>query len=746
MILFIQMNEDTFPEWLKRQRKAKGYTQEQLAQLMSCSTIALRKMEAGERRPSEQVVARFAEIFGISPNEREAFLRFARRSVGATPTIAPSAPWLPSTSPRSNLPIPLTSTIGREKELCALNQYLQNPEMRLITLVGPPGIGKTRLSIEASRSAMPEFRDGIFFVDFASINDPASITSTVLQALRFTELSKQPLEQHLSNSIGDKQLLLVWDNCEHLIEGIAYLATSLLSKCSYLRILASSREALRTPGEWEFPVPPLEIPKTDAPLEFTDISPDISSLKLFAERARAVRPDFHLNSENIDAVARICIQLDGIPLAIELLAACIRFMPPQTLLKRMTSEFVLSADVKRARYAHQKTLSEAIMWSYQSLSSIEQSLLNHLAIFFGGFTLEAAEAIFTHDSTQAVAELIQALVDKSLLQITYAPHREPRYTMLKVIQQFALHQLQITGFETEVSDRHLVYFLQFVEQGAQQIRGAQQVEWSERIENEYNNLNAALEWAVSNLKTESALRILGALGWPWEIRGHYCEARAWLEKIRALPDAETYPLLMARALNHIGRHQWTQDTLDEACSLLEESCILSKRMGDEGKSTLAEALNWLGLMEIGQNNDVARTYLEQSLALNRECHQERGITLNMFHLGILESNSGNIECAQMLLHQSLEAFENLGDLFFVSRVCIFLGYLFLRKEEYDQARLFFERHLQIDTQLHFWDGIAEGWRDLGNLFHQQGDSKNAEECYERGRAVCRERGLIKKIP
>lgn len=739
------MNEISFGEWLKRQRKAAGWTQEQLARQVNCSTITLRKLEAGERRPSESIAARLAEIFHLAPHEQEAFLRFARRGLGNAPAPVSTSPWQPA-APRSNLPAAVTSLVGREKELAELQDYLQNASIRLVSLVGPPGIGKTRLSVEVGRAALSEFPDGVFFVALAPLNDPALIEPAIIQALDYVVARKQPIEQQLIHSIGDKKMLLLLDNCEHLIEEAARLISDLLSACSRLKILVTSREALRVPGEWLYPVPPLDLPEEGASVKLEAGQANFSALTLFAERTRAVRPDFRLTAENVGAVAAICTQLDGLPLAIELLAARVRLMSPQSLLERMSADLVLSADGMRAVPARQKTLHNAIAWSYHTLSTLEQLLLNYLSVFSGGFTLEAAEAMCAETVSQPAADIINALADKSLLRRSFDERGEPRFAMLKVIQQFVLNQLRNAGREAEARDRHLGYFLQLAEQGAREIRGPRQVEWADSIQDELNNLRAALEWAVSSQHTEAALCLLGALGWPWEIGGHYREARAWLERIRALPDAETHPLLLARVLNHIGRYQWTQDAFEDARVLLEESRAKSAALGEAGKSALAEALNWLGLLETGQNKEAARPLLEQSLELNRQCGDVWSAALSTFHLGILESNSGQPRLARSLLEQSLAAFERFGDLFFISRVSIFLGYLHLNLEEFDQARQYFERHIGLDTQLHFWDGIAEGWRDLGNLFRAQGDLERAEEYYEQGRAVCREHGLVKNIP
>ncbi len=735
------MFDFTFGEWLKRQRKIAGFTQEQLAEQVGCAVITLRKIEAEERRPSEQIVARLAETFQISQNERKDFLRFARGRVDLAPSASPAAvPWNLTTVPRIGLPATVTSLVGRADERATLREYWPQADTRLVTLIGPPGIGKTRLSIAAARDAADHFPDGVFFIALAPLERPNLILPTIFQALGYAERGDQSVER-LGKDIGDKRLLLVLDNVEHLLEDVAALASCLLSACPRLKILATSREAMRVPGEWLFPIPALTLPSADAVVN-VDTATQFPALTLFAERARAVRLDFKLMPENVQAVASICRQLDGLPLAIELIAARIRLMSPQTLLERMTSEFVLSADGMRAVAARQKTLHNAIGWSYNLLSPEEQKGFAWLAVFSEGFTLDAAETILAPTApNKPISDLIALLSDKSLLRPSLDERGEVRFYMLVTLGKFALDLLHRSGDEKRVRDLHLDYFLSLAETGDWELRGSRQVEWAQRIQEEQNNMRAALEWAVSSRQTEAALRLLCALGWPWEIRGHYNEAANWLERIRALPDVNEYPSLLSRILSHIGRYHWTQDRFREARLLLEESRAIAAQMGPTGEKELANALNWLALDQMENDQDGARSALEQSLEISAKHGDDWGIALSAFHLGILEKNLGHRDAALSLLEKSLSIFQRYGDLFFIARVSIFLGYAFESQGDYAQARQFFEKQLQIDTQLNFWDGIASGWLNLGNLARRRGDVEQAQACYARVRSIGREHGL-----
>jgi len=739
--------QHSFGYWLRLRRKSLDLTREGLANRVGCSAETIRKIESEERRPSAQIVERLAEVFNIPPGEHKAFLSFARGDWQSAPRDAQDgSSWrLRNLPPRSNLPYPTTSLIGREKEIADIRAYLLNDDIRLVTLIGPPGIGKTHLSLEAARTVLSNFHDGIFFVALAPIDDPSLVALAILQALGYVESKNLPADQQLIYGIGEKHILLVLDNCEHLIEAVAQITSDLLSACPCLKILITSREALHIPGEWLYTVPTLGLPKENSLIEL-NIAAQFPALTLFAERARAIRSDFALDANNIQAVASICKQLDGLPLAIELIATRVRLLPPQVLLELLNDSYVLSADGRRTVSARQKTLNNAISWSYNILSPEEQKLFASLSVFSGGFTLEAAEAVFSRLFTKkSVSALVTSLLDKSLLQRTFGPVDEIRFNMLGTIQRFALNILFHTGAEREARKGHLAYFLNLAEQGDKKIRGPDQAEWGNRLECERDNFRMALEWAISTHQTESALRLLCALGWPWEVRGHYKEARQWLEKIRMLPDVGNYPTIYARLLNHIGRHSWTQNHSLDAHSLLEESRSISMRLRTQGELILADSLIWLGLVELFGNNEVdtARSMFAQSLELSQKWGDPIGIALGTFHLGILETEIHHDGVALSLLEKSCSQFSQLGDLFFVARVSLFLGYLFLRQGNINQARQHFEQHLKIDQQIQFWDGIGDGWRDMGYLYTHQSQYDQASRCYEKSVHVCLEHDLDK---
>ena len=742
------MEQYSFGYWLKLRRKALDLTREGLAGRVGYSAETIRKIETEQRRPSTEMAERLAEILDIPQDERPAFLRFARGDWHSGPVeTRDDVPWQASVkSPRSNLPKTVTSLIGRGREIAEIRDYLLKAEIHLVTLIGPPGIGKTRLSIEVGRAALADFSDGVFFVAMATLEDPSLIALTMVQALGYVETKNVPARQQLIDGIGGKQMLIMLDNCEHLVDDIASLSSELLSACSRLKILATSRESIRVPGEWLYPVPMLGLPKESSSID-VETAAKFPALVLFAERARAVDPDFALHAENIQAIASICSQLDGLPLAIELIAARVRLMSPEALLIRLNDQFVLYADGMRALPARQKTLRNAIDWSYSLLSAEEQDLFARLSIFSGGFTLEAAESIFSRTVTdKSIPDLIAWLLDKSLLQRSLNKAGEPRFHMLVTIQQFALNHLRRRNEEAEVRNWHFDHFLDLAEKADKEIHGPKSLEWLDRLESDHDNYRAALDWCIANGYTESALHLIGifsGVGRLWSVRNYFTESRQWFEKARALPDVSQHPLAYATALNGMSFITALQGDYSTALSKAEESQRICQSLGSEGEMALGGALFAIGLTEFWRqgNLDRSKSCYEQAAVIYQAHGNDWERAFASFRLGVLASGVGNYERAQRILENSLVTFEAIQDTYMLGRAYAELGFMYDLRGDYERARMVLEQALVHDRRLRFPHAIRTTLIGLSSTCRMQNDYDQAEAYLGEALTISREFSL-----
>jgi predicted ATPase/DNA-binding XRE family transcriptional regulator len=737
--------ETSFGKWLKNHRRSSGLTQQQLSKQIGCSTITLRKIEAEERRPSTQIVERLADIFNISNDEQAAFVAFARSGWKSAPEKQSNrGPWkISANSVRTNLPAAITSLIGRARDMELVQQYLLKDEIRLVTLMGPPGIGKTRLAIETAHKVLSNFPDGVFFAPLAPLTNSLLIASTVVQSLGFADKKHRSAFEMLRDGIGDKHMLLLLDNCEHLIEAAATLVSDLLSACPRLTILATSRESLRIPGEWLYTVPTLELPGENSPID-VETARNFPALLLFAERAHAVNPDFTLNPENIQAVVSICLQLDGLPLAIELIASRMRMMSPQAMLKHMNSQFVLSANGMRAISARQKTLKNAIHWSYDLLSNEDQRLFACLSVFSGGFTMGAAESIFAGMVTaRTVMEIVTSLSDKSLLLRAMDEGGDLRYYMLFTIQQFAHEHFDQLPEAIDVRKSHLDYFLKMAVRANREIHGPNQIRWLALLDQEYDNFRSALEWSFSQKDTRSALKMVSSLSWYWGLWRHNSELRNWFERLQELGHLRDHPLLYGQLLNHMGNSNWVAGDFQNARVCLEEALALWKQLGKSGHMGMAQALCLMGMVShsIDSDYETSQSLFEQSLALYEECGSQWGMALASFNLGWVHDHTDHDQIAQEYLERSLQLFSELGDSWGMGRSSQFLGQLFLKQGRYNLAERYFKQHLSIDEQLQFKPGTVVALGNLGDLYRFQEEYEEAEHYLLRSLAVCREYGI-----
>ncbi len=480
--------------------------------------------------------------------------------------------------PIGNLPIPLSSFIGRKHEIEKVKQLIL--AHRLVTLTGAGGSGKTRLALKSAQELAGKFRQGVWFVGLASLRDASLIPDKIASTLNVNKQSKEKTLDSLTTYLSKRQLLLILDNCEHLVAACAEITESLLQKSPELHILTTSRELLGVPSEVTWVVPPLTLPNQESSGKTTNQSNTLKqvqaseSVQLFVERAASKNPDFELTVDNCESIAEICSRLDGMPLAIELAAAQVRSLSVKEIAQRLNQRFQFLTSGSRNAPLRQRTLMAAIDWSYALLTTKEQVMLQRLSIFAGGASLDAAEAICIGGEikSEEVLDAISHLVDKSLVMANRLERGETRYRLLETIREYALEKLAESQDKINVQNKHLGYFVRFAEEGDRKIKGAEQMVWFEKLEDEYNNLNGALRWALESKNSEAGLKLSNSLVYFWFVHGHIMENVVWLEKF--LDQKQNVPpALKAWALLNHGVMLRAGTTVDNKSTLLHEQSL-----------------------------------------------------------------------------------------------------------------------------------------------------------------------------
>ena len=568
----------------------------------------------------------------VHPQLRQEFP--ALRSLEATP---------------NNLLQQATSFIGRERELAEVNRLLARTP--LLTLTGSGGCGKTRLSLQVAADLIEQFPDGAWFAEFAPLSDPGLVPQTVATVLGLMEEPGKPISQTLTEHLKDKRLLLLFDNCEHLLDACAKLADTLVRQCPHLKILASSREALGIIGEQAYRVPSLSLPDPKQVHTPGSIA-QFEAVLLFTDRARLARADFQVTNQNVSALASVCYRLDGIPLAIELAAARVRFLSVEEIDGKLDQRFHLLTGGSRTALPRQQTLRSLIDWSYDLLGDPEKLLLQQLSVFAGGWTLAAAEqvCIGAGMADGEVLDLLSSLSDKSLV-VAEQKDGHSRYRLLETVRQYAREKLVESGGGEAVRERHRDYFLALAEEAEPKLVGAEQAEWLQRLEEEHENLRAGLDWSLLAAGSDGGLRLCGALENFWRARGHFSEGREWCSRVLGKAGGENRMPERANVLNVTGVLAYYQSDYPAARALQEECLAIRRHVGD--KRGMASSLNNLGNVAQDQGDyPAARSLHEESLAIVRELGDRRRIAASLGNLGSVARNHGDFPTAWAFLRSA----------------------------------------------------------------------------------------------
>jgi predicted ATPase/class 3 adenylate cyclase len=659
------------------------------------------------------------------------------------------APDLPSEFPplrtldayRNNLPLQATPLVGREKEVSEVRDLLGSEETRLLTLTGPGGIGKTRLALQAAADLLDDYPDGTFFAQLATLSEAELLLPAIAETLGVRETGEQPLDESLKDYLSERRLLLLLDNFEQVLEA-APAVTELLAASPRLKVLATSRTSLRLYGEHVYPVPPLSMPDLKSPPSLERLT-QYEAVGLFVERARAVKPDFSITNESAPAIAEICVRLDGLPLAIELAAARVTMLPPKAMLQRLSSRLKLLTGGARDLPERQRTLRATIEWSFALLEEGEQLLFGRLAVFSGGRTLEAIEAICDAEGDLPVDafEGISSLLDKSLLRQEEGPNGEPRFVMLETVHEFAREKLQGSGEAEEIKRVHAQYFLTLAEEAYPEFKGASQLEWLERLEAEHDNMRVALTWALERKEVEVALRLGGALSFFWSGRGYHSEGRRWLEEALAI-EGRGSSEVRAMALAGVGwlaLQQGDFDRAEEACEEGLELLAHEGREASEAKLSLLACSGWMAWEK--EEHGQAKQLFEEGLALSREMRDTWWLATSLSNMAVVSHSLGDSEKATELYEESMDLRREQGDKLSLAECLINLAMMVCSQGDLGRAAQLTEEAVALFRELGARGSVALGLCNLGWMALLQDDLGRAADLYRESLSLSWDAGL-----
>lgn len=644
--------------------------------------------------------------FGIEPSEQTKELYENLKSGKEIPRAEATPAKLVAKGTDTNIPLPLTSFIGREKELKDIAKLLS--ATRFLTMIGPGGVGKTRLAIQTAHDSIKKFQDGVCWVELVGLQDGSLIPQEIAQALGVREISNQPLMETLKTHLKSRALLLVLDNCEHLIAACAQTVEGLLASCPKLKILATSRERLDLFNETTWNVPSLPLPESQKSLSLKQLK-EIASIELFVERAVNVKSDFVLTEQNAVSVVQICNRLDGIPLAIELAAARIRVLAVDEIASRLNDRFSLLTSGTRTALPRQQTLRAAIDWSHDLLTEPEQILFRRLAVFAGGFTLDAAESVCSEGMKRSdILDLLGRLVDKSLVIVDEATAMaKTRYRLLETIREYALVKLTEAEEMTLLRDRHLEYFMKLAERLAADLFTSAQVEWFALAEIEVDNMRSGMEWSMlidtaenpeaAAWRKETGLRLVGGFEWFWQRRYQ----QETIERLKNMLARGGDPTLgRARALNALGQLLWAANNFHEARKYVEEALSINRSLDD--RLTLAWSLAYLGGAASGQGDYVfAQARLEESLTIAQTLGSQRKhvVAHSLLRLGDMYVLKREYSNAQPHYEEAARLMREVREINWLGYIVRRLGYVKLHLGSRADVSAFFSESLTLNVEV-----------------------------------------------
>jgi len=673
---------------------------------------------------------------GMEPSGQTKELYERIKAGQETPKAERVAAKLESKETSSNIPVPLTSFIGREKELKEIARLLSSS--RLLTLTGPGGVGKTRLAIQTAHGTIKEFKDGVFWVGLVALSDANLIPQEIAHSLRVRETANEPLMDTLGAYLKTKEILIVLDNCEYLIKACAQYVEQLLAACPKLKILATSIETLGLFNETIWQVTPLPLPEMRHSLSLQELR-GFAGIELFEERARHAKPDFALDEKNARSVAEICQRLDGIPLAIELAAARLKVLSVDEIALRLDDRFSLLTAGSRTAIPRHQTLQATIDWSFELLTVPEQSLFRRLSVFAGGFTLEAAEEVCSRDVKPSdILDLLGRLVDKSLVIVEADSEiRGTRYRLLETIREYAREKLESFGETDMTRDRHLEFFKRLAEAAELHHFTSEQLVWFERVETEIDNMRAAMDWSMASAdskdssagawRQELGLRLMGALMWFWH-RNYAREASERLKQMLAMNDQPT--LGRARALYSIGFLYWTVNNFPEARRSLGEALTISRTLDD--RPTLARSLGYLGAVAAAENDYAsAQPLLEESLSIARTLGPvgRKAASWALASLGDVYFSQGDYSRSKTLYEEAVALTKEAHEKNMLGLMIRRLGYIALRQLDNSRASEYFVESLKLNQVIGHSVGLCASLTALANFAMAQGKPSQAAQLY-----------------